>query len=153
LKLLQLTRCFIHMAVLPHLMFAALVDQTNGNWKAFVFSSDAAMLARLPTLIGGDVRFTVLKDLLESKSATEQAVDLVLQRKECKWVSVTSGDAVYGSEVVERALNAEHKFNTSSTERQQQPSSTQADIILAPLDSKSFADKGENFSFMYGCNI
>ena len=63
-------------------------------------------------------------------------MDQVLTHKECKWVSVTTGDTVYGTEVVNRVLTASVK------QQPQERSQVQVDLLLAPLDSKMFADKG-----------
>ena len=50
----------------------------------------------------------------------------------CKWISFTNGDNAYGSEVVERILNSQsHPFTKK-----------QPDMLLAPLDSRNYADQG-----------
>ena len=56
----------------------------------------------------------------------------LLQRRECKWVSATNGDNAYGSEVVERILDAPHLQNSAA----------QPDMLLLPMDSRNFADQG-----------
>ena len=163
--------------------FSALSSQTNGNWKAFVYTTDDSLKSQLPRVIGSsDARVSVLsrnvscstswlavvvhldsflllfpqaskKDF--TKLTERQAMELVLLQKECKWVTVTSGDTVYGSEVVHRVLNAESKSTTveqlTPASSSVSPTLSQADLILAPLDSKSFADKGEHAYFMNRC--
>ena len=62
-------------------------------------------------------------------------MDQVLTHKECKWVSVTTGDTVYGTEVVNRVLTAHAKQSQESPQ-------IQVDLLLAPFDSKMFADIG-----------
>ena len=49
-------------------------------------------------------------------------------KEDCRWISLTSADNAYGSDVVNRILN----------------SRAPADMMLAPLDSKYFAKQGEN---------
>ena len=56
---------------------------------------------------------------------------------QCKWISFTNGDNAYGSEVVDRILNS----------RTQPFSKKQADMLLAPLDSRNYADQGKNIAF------
>lgn len=66
---------------------------------------------------------------------------LLLQRKDCRWLSATNADNIYGSEVVERVRNVvknpeiyktKHKFYR-----------TIPDLVIAPLDSRNLAEIGE----------
>ena len=75
-------------------------------------------------------------------------LDWLRQRKECKWLSATNGDNAYGSEVVDRILNAAPLQNSAE----------QADMLLLPMDSRNFADQGMLkclmfFCLLYGINI
>lgn len=56
----------------------------------------------------------------------------LLGQTQCKWVSFASSGGSYGSEVVNRVLNAAPYRNSTD----------QADMLLAPIDSLSFADQG-----------
>jgi hypothetical protein len=51
------------------------------------------------------------------------------KRKECKWISSTKGNTVYGSEVVNRVFLGGGG------------SDSQADLLLAPMDSAAFAQQ------------
>ena len=55
---------------------------------------------------------------------------------QCKWISFTNGDNAYGSEVVDRILNSPNLRFTNK----------QADMLLAPLDSRNYADQGKNIT-------
>ena len=65
-------------------------------------------------------------------TTTDYVLNKLLQRSECKWVSATNGDNAYGSEVVERILDAPHLQNSAA----------QPDMLLLPMDSRNFADQG-----------
>lgn len=56
----------------------------------------------------------------------------LLQNTECKWISFSNGDNAYGSEVVNRLRHTELHRDSNS----------QADMVLAPLDSRNYADQG-----------
>lgn len=74
-----------------------------------------------------------------------QAVNFALKalqrHSECRYISITSANHAYGSEVVERVLGARPVLG--------QPSPRQPDILLAPMDSKYFATQGKK-SFPLG---
>lgn len=57
---------------------------------------------------------------------------------ECLYVTVTNGDNIYGSEVVERVLHAAE----AEKNRKNRHGRLGADMILNPLDSRNFADQG-----------
>ncbi|KAJ1427324.1 hypothetical protein B484DRAFT_397249, partial [Ochromonadaceae sp. CCMP2298] len=77
----------------------------------------------------------------------------ILGKLECRWISDTNGDNGYGSELVDRVINAPNlallhsdsgdsrgnsgsgSSNTGSSGRRQ------ADMLLVPMDSRNFADK------------
>ena len=71
----------------------------------------------------------------ESTDAKDDMLQHLLRQTQCKWVSFASSGGSYGSEVVDRVLNAAPYRNSSS-------SSDQAAMLLAPIDSLSFADQG-----------
>ena len=83
-----------------------------------------------------------------SGDSTSTAIDFVVakvkQQPQCRWISVTSADVVYGPEVV---ANIFAQRNIHS--KDQLP-----DIILAPIDSKYMLEKGNyeaiyNFALLY----
>lgn len=58
----------------------------------------------------------------------------LLQNTECKWISFSNGDNAYGSEIVERVRHTlPHR-----------DSNAQANMVLAPLDSRNYADQGRS---------
>lgn len=61
------------------------------------------------------------------------ALNLLQQRSECRYISITSANHAYGSEVVSNVLTARRIEGTHS----------QPDILLAPMDSKYFAVQGK----------
>jgi hypothetical protein len=67
------------------------------------------------------------KVLLGDKGEQEQQGD-------CKWVSVTNADNVYGSDVVRSVREAEAD----------EAGETAPDMVIAPLDSRNLASDGEN---------
>ena len=70
--------------------------------------------------------------LSESTSAKDDMLQHLLGQTQCKWVSFASSGGSYGSEVVDRVLNAAPYRNSTN----------QADMLLTPIDSLSFADQG-----------
>lgn len=66
------------------------------------------------------------------------ALNQILKHSECKWITATSGDNFYGSEVVDRILRAKPLESTRSA----------PDMVLAPTDSKFFAVAGEPFRIL-----
>jgi len=65
--------------------------------------------------------------------ASDEALRLVIQKPECKWVSVTNGDNSYGSEVVESILS---------------PLTPKVNLIMLPMDSRNFAAQGNSYIAM-----
>lgn len=61
----------------------------------------------------------------------QQALSAALADPDCRWISLTTAATAYGSEVVDRVL------------RPPPEGAAQADILMAPLDSKHFAQQGE----------
>ena len=77
-------------------------------------------------------------------TTTDYVLDqLLLQRKECKWLSATNGDNAYGSEVVDRILNAAPLQNSAE----------QADMLLLPMDTRNVADQGEERKLKINCSV
>ena len=65
-------------------------------------------------------------------TTTDYVMRNLLQNTECKWISFSNGDNAYGSEIVDRVRHtAPHKDSNS-----------QPDMVLAPLDSRNYADQG-----------
>ena len=56
----------------------------------------------------------------------------ILKRKQCRWVSATNADNVYGSNVVDRVLKAPPHPTSKKT----------PDMLLNPIDSRNFMWSG-----------
>lgn len=65
-------------------------------------------------------------------TATDQALRLVQQNTQCKWLSVTNGDNIYGSDVFKHVLEVQPLKDTGRL----------PDVMLSPLDSRNYADQG-----------
>lgn len=65
-------------------------------------------------------------------TTTDFVMRNLLQNTECKWISFSNGDNAYGSEVVDRVRHTSPHRDSNS----------QADMVLAPLDSRNYADQG-----------
>lgn len=68
----------------------------------------------------------------ESTDAKDDMLQHLLRQTQCKWISFASSGGSYGSEVVGRVLNAAPYRNSTD----------QPGMLLAPIDSLSFADQG-----------
>jgi hypothetical protein len=150
-------------------LITALLRQSNPHWKAFYYLTErSAFSKRLRTLLAGyqDARLelvgtdytprsrvSVLIFVLEfghdlllifaychycqgggEGEMLQAALSAALADAECRWISVSTAATAYGSEVVDRALLP------------MPGGTTPADILLAPLDSKHFAQQGERNS-------
>ena len=65
-------------------------------------------------------------------TATDEALRFVQKQTQCKWLSITNGDNLYGSEVFANILSTK-------------PVGTQnklPDFVLSPMDSRNYADQG-----------
>lgn len=67
--------------------------------------------------------------------AVNFALKALQHHSECRYISITSANHAYGSEVVERVLGARPVLG--------QAVAKQPDILLAPMDSKYFAAQGK----------
>ena len=65
-------------------------------------------------------------------TATDQALRQVQNSMQCKWLSVTNGDNVYGSNVIARVLGVQPLHQTGKL----------PDLFLSPLDSRNYLDQG-----------
>ena len=65
-------------------------------------------------------------------SAVNHVLSSVMQRSECRWISLTTANNAYGSAVVDSVLHSRPLLGHKS----------QPDILLAPMDSKYFAKQG-----------
>lgn len=72
-------------------------------------------------------------------AAVNHLLNHLRDRQECRWISLTTANIAYGSEVVERVLHS-HSVPGKTT---------QPDILLAPMDSKYFAKQGTLFLFFF----
>ncbi|KAJ1416686.1 hypothetical protein B484DRAFT_153803 [Ochromonadaceae sp. CCMP2298] len=70
-------------------------------------------------------------------TTTDHVLRQILGKPECRWISATNGDNAYGSELVDRVINSSGGSGGGS-------GSGQADMILAPMDSRNFADQDNN---------
>lgn len=57
--------------------------------------------------------------------------------RECRYLTVTNGDNVYGSEVVANVL----RYGVSGAVS----GAVAPNMLLAPLDSRNFAEQGEHY--------
>lgn len=65
-------------------------------------------------------------------TATDEALRTVQKHPQCKWLSITNGDNIYGSEVFNRILNTAPLPDTKQL----------PDVVLSPVDSRNYADQG-----------
>ena len=121
--------------------------QTNPNWKAFFIITDPSPFERRlfeilsvyndPRLVYHHVdmayrpTFTVVD---AGYTTTDHVIKQLLNSNECKWISATISDNAYGAEVVNRIMNAQPMQNSNE----------QPDMLLLPMDSRNFADQGNN---------
>jgi hypothetical protein len=66
-------------------------------------------------------------------TSTDYVLDQVKNRPECKYLSITNADNVYGSNVISSVLRSS---------KYQAPGESAANMILVPLDSRNFAEHG-----------
>ena len=66
--------------------------------------------------------------------AVNVVLNTVLHHSDCRWISLTTANNAYGSEVVQRVLKSA-PFPVSKNKRQ-------ADLLLAPMDSKYYGKQG-----------
>jgi hypothetical protein len=64
-------------------------------------------------------------------TATDAAIKIVQKYAQCKWISCTNGDNIYGSNVFHNVLTSPKE----SGERNY-------DAVLVPLDSRNYAEQG-----------
>jgi hypothetical protein len=91
----------------------------------------------------------------------DEALRFVLKQPSCLWISFTKGDNLYGPEVVSQVLRSLKSLaelpspNTYTTtaaattaqetqQMREKREEEEVDLILAPIDSKYFAEKGTN---------
>ena len=66
-------------------------------------------------------------------TSTDYVTNLVKNHQQCRYISITNADNVYGSEIVAGVLTAAVNPDTLDA----------PDMLLAPLDSRNFAEHGE----------
>ena len=64
-----------------------------------------------------------------------------MRRNDCRWLSATNADNVYGSEVVERVRNVVK--NPDRNKEKHSFFQAVPDLVIAPLDSRNWAEIGE----------
>lgn len=67
-------------------------------------------------------------------TATDEALRKIQKYSQCKWLSITNGDNIYGSDVIGNVLAV-----PPLRETKQLP-----DVMLSPLDSRNYADQGKS---------
>lgn len=72
-------------------------------------------------------------------TSTDYVTNLLKNKRECRFLSITNGDNVYGSEVVANVLS----YAADKTTR------TPPDMLLAPLDSRNFAEHGTQRAIVF----
>lgn len=75
-------------------------------------------------------------------TATDYVTNLLKNKRECRFLSITNADNVYGSDVVANVLNY-------SVDKDSKGRKTPPDMLLSPLDSRNFAEHG-NYLHIYG---
>lgn len=65
-------------------------------------------------------------------TSTDYVTNLLKNKRECRFLSITNADNVYGSDVVANVLN----YSVDKVTK------TPPDMLLAPLDSRNFAEHG-----------
>lgn len=124
-----------------------MLRQTDPNWEAIFFITDNVPfednLLRILSPYKEDPRVTYFRVDPDYQPAytitdagytpTDYVLKHVLKRKDCRWVSATNADNIYGTHVVESI----RKNNDLDDHGNQAP-----DMVLAPLDSRNFADQG-----------
>jgi hypothetical protein len=73
-------------------------------------------------------------------TATDYVLKHLMQERSCAWITVTNADNHYGSEVVERALHPELFSSSIGSDGVR---TGQAQMLLAPLDSRNFGALGK----------
>lgn len=66
---------------------------------------------------------------------TDYVMSRLIHRRECRWLTLTNADNVYGSEIVERVMNVAPQPVTHQV----------PDMLLNPIDSRNFAAQGNGF--------
>lgn len=139
------------MSLLELIFFAALIAQSNPNWLAFVFKTDPSPFGeRLQEILSryedGRLLYVAVADEFlppfskadAGYTTTDHVLRTVLRDyPQCRWLSVTNGDNAYGSGVVNSAM-ASADVNPLD--------SRPVSMLLAPTDSRNFAEQGENHS-------
>jgi len=118
-------------------MIISLLRQTNTHWTAYFFITDRVpFLDRLRKILNDfdDVRLKLValsrkqqpafSKLDAGYTATDAALNAVRNNRACRYVSITNGDNVYGSDLVNRILTTDNS----------------PDMVLAPVDSRNFAE-------------
>lgn len=140
---------------------SSLLHQTNPHWRAYVFStkkgSFETRLKEILTPYADPQRLKVIHipDIMRlqflpdetSFNATDYILNQVKLESDCRWLSISAGNIVYGSEVVAMvhgvgvtSLVQEH---VSSSEEEEEvlinrEVSLPPQLVLVPLDSKQF---------------
>lgn len=66
-------------------------------------------------------------------TATDAALRYVQTQSQCKWLSITNGDNIYGSDVFVNILRTKIQHGHDRV----------PDVVLSPLDSRNYADQGK----------
>eukprot|EP00428_Durinskia_dybowskii_P071388 CAMPEP_0170410474 /NCGR_PEP_ID=MMETSP0117_2-20130122/29905_1 /TAXON_ID=400756 /ORGANISM="Durinskia baltica, Strain CSIRO CS-38" /LENGTH=453 /DNA_ID=CAMNT_0010668001 /DNA_START=102 /DNA_END=1463 /DNA_ORIENTATION=- len=109
-------------------LIRSLQIQTDGNWKAFLYAKTNQLTSQLRDAAEAakDSRVSFISALHKNGALLE-----IAQKAECKWLSATEGNNIYGSEVVERIHRTPPLPETNA----------KPDMLLVPLDSALYADQ------------
>jgi len=127
-------------------LIASLLRQVNPNWDAYFFITDSVPFEnRLRRILReyGDGRLKYMSLDPRYRPAftrvdagytpTDYVLNLLKDRSECRWLSITNADNVYGSETVQKVLDMTLSSRTLPP-----------DMLLVPLDSRNFAEHDYN---------
>ncbi|KAJ1415502.1 hypothetical protein B484DRAFT_454512, partial [Ochromonadaceae sp. CCMP2298] len=132
-----------------NLLITTLLRQTNPHWKAFFYPIDSTHRSTIDALlsVSSDHRMETVglppqayDPLTAGYPATDAVLRAILQQSpECAWISVTTSDNSYGSEVVSRVLAAANPSSKRPQTSKYYPKKEAVpDMIISPMDSRRF---------------
>jgi len=129
-------------------LIASLLRQVNPNWDAYFFITDSVPFEnRLRRILReyGDGRLKYMSLDPRYRPAftrvdagytpTDYVLNVVKDRPECRWLTISNADNVYGSETVQKVLD----MSLTAPAPALPP-----DMLLVPLDSRNFAEHDYN---------
>jgi hypothetical protein len=64
-------------------------------------------------------------------------------RKDCRWITTTNADNIYGSEIIERVRSVK-KSSTHDHLKKHPHYKKSPDMLIVPFDSRNFPEIGTN---------